>query len=112
MKNRIIKVQTARKLRRESTEAEKILWNEFRNRKFRNLKIRRQHPIGDYVVDFYCCEKKVIIEVDGSIHEDIEQREYDVKRQSELEELGNRVIRLRNEDVFKDVKGVLEKIVI
>ena len=61
--------QFRRHLRKESTGAEKILWFNFRNRKFLNLKIRRQHPIENFIADFYCDELKLIIEVDGSIHD-------------------------------------------
>jgi len=67
MKRNTTAIEIARMLRKKSTKAEKILWNELRNRKFNNLKFRRQHPIGKYIVDFYCNEEKVIIEVDGQI---------------------------------------------
>lgn len=84
MKRNIRTTETARLLRKQSTKAEKILWNELRNRKFNNLKIRRQHPIEKYVVDFFCYEKKLIIEVDGEIHDNYNQIEYDTIRQTGL----------------------------
>ncbi len=105
MKKYIGTIETARVLRKQSTKAEKILWNELRNRKFNNLKIRRQHPIGKYVVDFFCYEKKLIIEVDGEIHDNNKQKEYDTIRQTELENSGYRIVRISNKDVIDDVKS-------
>jgi len=102
-------IETARMLRKKSTKAEKILWNELRNRKFNNLKFRRQHPFGKYVVDFYCHEKKLMIEVDGQIHDYNEQKEYDANRQDELENLGYKMVRIKNKDLIDDVKSVLLK---
>lgn len=110
MKRNTTAIETARMLRKKSTKAEKILWNVLRNRKFNNLKIRRQHPIGKYVVDFFCHEKKLIIEVDGEIHDNNKQKEYDTIRQTELENSGYRIVRISNKEVFDDVKGVLLKI--
>jgi len=110
MKRNTTATETARLLRKQSTKAEKILWNELRNRKFNNLKFRRQHPIGEYVVDFYCHEKKLIIEVDGQIHDNNEQKEYDANRQTELENSGYKIVRIKNKDIIDDVKSALLRI--
>ena len=79
-------------LRQRSTETENLLWEKLRNRQLLGRKIRRQVPIGAYVVDFYCAEEKLVIEIDGGIHET--QQEQDQLRQETLEALGLRVIRL------------------
>ena len=100
-------VYTARELRKETTEAEKILWAALRNRQLNNLKFRRQHPIMSYVVDFYCAQAALIVELDGSIHNDIDQKAYDKARQEELEEIGYRVIRFSNTQIEKDLNYVL-----
>ena len=110
MKRNIGTIETARLLRKKSTKAEKTLWNVLRNRKFNGLKFRRQHPIGKYIVDFFCHEKKLIIEVDGGIHYGCEQAVYDANRQSELENSEYKIVRLDNKEVIDDIKSVLIKI--
>ena len=70
----------AMELRRTMTEAEIILWNELRNKKLNGYKFRRQHPIKNYVADFYCHEARLVVEVDGEIHKDESTKEYDEKR--------------------------------
>ena len=105
-----VTVGKARKLRRKMTPSEKKLWSRLRNRKFRGLKFRRQHPIDRYIVDFICMEKKLVVEVDGGIHKNAEQIQYDRERTLELEGYGLRIIRFRNEDIFDDLPGVLKSI--
>jgi cyclase len=102
--------QTARSMRHEMTEAESLLWNELKNRKMSGLKFRRQHPIHYYVADFYCHEKKLIIEVDGGIHNSKATKEHDENRSAEFERLGIRVIRVTNEQVLNSWGEVIEKI--
>ena len=85
----------AKELRFNQTAAERLLWNHLRNRQVNNLKFRRQHPFGPFIVDFYCAEAKLILEIDGDTH--LDQVEYDQKRTSWLEEQGSRVIRFTNE---------------
>jgi len=102
--------ETARELRKKETPAEKKLWAALRNRKAGNYKFRRQHPIGYYVVDFYCEEKYLIIEVDGSVHDLLENKEYDKSRQDELENAGYKFLRFTNEEVMNDLTGVIQKI--
>ena len=101
----------AKNLRKAETEAEKLLWKELSNRKCGGLKFRRQHPFSKFVLDFYYHEKKLAIEVDGAIHDDIDITARDENRTYELEQAGLTVIRIRNEEIFKDLKLVLERIV-
>ena len=96
-------------LRQEMTPAEKLLWGRLRDRRLRGLKFRRQHPIGDFVVDFYCAAARLIVEVDGPVH--VSQRERDAERQLRLEASGYRLFRCTNEDVEGNVDSVLEEIV-
>jgi len=100
----------ARKLRQKLTPAERKLWGCLRNRKFKRLKFRRQHPIDKYIVDFICIEKKLVIEADGGIHLKVEQKEYDRKRTADLEDYGLKIIRFSNEDIMSDIFGVLKTI--
>lgn len=98
-----------RQMRCEPTPAEEKLWQKLRNKQLLGLKFRRQHSIDRFIVDFYCAQANLIIEVDGSIHEYTQME--DAIRQEFLESLGFRVIRFRNEEVLNSVEGVLEKIV-
>lgn len=100
----------AEMLRRQMTEAEKILWEELRNNKLNGLKFRRQHPVSNFIADFYCHQKKLIIELDGSIHFEKEQREYDEGRTDELASLGIRVIRFSNQRIINDLQKVIAHI--
>lgn len=100
----------AKELRKSMTHAEEILWEHLRNKKLNGMKFRRQHPIDMFIADFYCHEKKIIIELDGGIHDIPEQKEYDVGRAFLLEEKGFKILRFRNEEVINDVKDVLDRI--
>ena len=100
----------ANALKKEMTEAEKFLWENLRNRKLNNLKFRRQHPIGKFILDFYCHEKMVAVEVDGRIHNTEEMRERDEGRTYMLAEWGIKVIRFTNEEVINELHAVLETI--
>lgn len=102
--------EKARALRKSETAAEKKLWNALRNKKAGNFKFRRQHPIGYYIVDFYCDEMNLIIEIDGSIHDEEDIREYDKIRQEQLENIGYKFLRFRNNDVMNSLDGVLAEI--
>ncbi|WP_461634355.1 endonuclease domain-containing protein [Labilibaculum euxinus] len=92
------------------TKSEKLLWTEIRNRKLNGLKFRRQHPINIFIADFYCHEIKLVIELDGNIHDSEENKEYDEGRTAELEYLGVKVIRFTNEEVINSMTNVLAKI--
>lgn len=102
--------QYGRELRQELTGAEKLLWAELRNKKLNGLKFRRQHPIDKFVADFYCHEKKLVIELDGGVHDENINKEYDEARTAMLAGLNVIVLRFRNEDVTNNLKGVLRKI--
>ena len=106
-------IEKARKLRQEKTEAEDVLWQFLRNRKLYNYKFRRQHPLPDgYILDFYCSEAKVGIELDGFYHQGNDQKSYDLARDNLINErYGIRVIRFWNSEVEDYLETVLEKIV-
>jgi len=116
MSDRPTPVKRARELRQNMTDAERLLWLNLRNRKFHQLKFLRQHPIVYelyrnrplyFIADFYCAEKKLVIELDGKIHDF--QKEDDQHRDEILNSLKLTVLRIRNEEV-DDVRSVLEKI--
>jgi len=98
----------ARNLRKSQTDVEQILWFQLRNRRFLNYKFRRQLPIGPYIVDFFCTELCLIIELDGSQHND--QGVEDKERTLFLNQRGFKVIRFWNNDVFSNLDGVMESI--
>lgn len=100
----------AKKLRRNATFGERILWFRLRNRKLDGHKFKRQYPIGIYVVDFVCTDKKLVIEVDGSTHLRDEARKRDRKRQEYLEGNGYAVMRFWGDEVKDDIQSVLESI--
>ena len=97
-----------RQLRSELTTAEARLWSRLRAKQCEGLKFRRQHGIGPYIVDFYCPEKSLVIEVDGDIHGVQHQIVRDRRRESYLKSLGLQVIRYMNDDILKNLDGVLE----
>ena len=105
-----ITFNNAQQLRGSQTEAEKKLWGLLRNKQLKGKKFRRQHPIGNYILDFYCNEDKLAVELDGEIHKDEESRKYDNERTLFLKENNITVIRFWNDEVIKDAKKVLEKI--
>lgn len=100
----------AAELRKSMTYAEKVLWQQLRNRKMEGLKFRRQHPVNIFILDFYCHEKKLAIEVDGGIHQSEDQREWDENRTFELNEFGITVLRFANEEVIDYTAKVIRTI--
>jgi len=109
MRNHLLTLN-ARYLRRNSTDAEVVLWKRLRNRKFTGYKFRRQHVVGDFIIDFYCAAAKLAIEVDGGGHAAMRQAAYDAHRTSMLEGRGIRVLRFWNHDVLQQTGAVLEEI--
>ena len=102
------KIRTrAIELRKEPTPAEAKLWSRIRNDRL-GVNFRRQHAIGNFIPDFVCIEKKLIIELDGSQH--LEQEEYDEERTKYLESQGYKVIRFWNHDVMNNIDSVLSVI--
>ena len=109
--NKIV-IGYSKSLRKEQTKAEKLLWSNLRNRKLNGYKFRRQHAIKSYIVDFYCAEKMLSIEVDGGIHLKKEQKEYDKYRTEELNLLEIKEVRFTNEEIEENISIVLKKILI
>ena len=105
-----IKTKIARLLRQEQTKAEKKLWGYLRNRQFENLKFRRQHPLKNYIVDFFCEEYGIIIELDGDYHNQINQKEKEGFRNEHLKNLGYCVLRFENQMVFNNIDAVCQTI--
>ena len=99
----------ARALRRQMTEAEKVMWGKLRDRRFDGVKFKRQKPIAGYIVDFVALDLKLIVEIDGGQH--AERVAEDALRTKALEESGYHVIRFWNHDVLRNIEGVLESLV-
>jgi len=98
-------MKRARRLRREMTWPEKLFWSRIKAKQFFGLKFRKQHPIGPYIVDFYCASRSLVIEIDGMSHTDAEA---DAWRQRWLESNGMKMLRYSNDDVIVDIDGVIE----
>ena len=92
--------------RKAPTEAEKLLWHVIRNKKLKGYKFHRQKPLGNYIIDFYCSELKLAIEIDGDSH--TLQEVYDNKRTAELKKNGITVKRYWNNDILENIDGVYE----
>jgi very-short-patch-repair endonuclease len=101
-------IRNARVLRGNMTEAERVLWRQLRLRQIDNHKFRRQHPLGNYIVDFLCYEKRLIIEVDGGQH--ATSTSYDQERDEWLKAQGYTVLRFWNNHVLAETQAVMEKI--
>ena len=101
-------LRIAAQLRANMTKAEKVLWESLRNKKCCNQKFRRQHPIGDFIVDFFCYDAMLAIELDGAVHYDDYQKERDHERTKILQELGIEVIRFKNREVIENIEEVLQ----
>jgi very-short-patch-repair endonuclease len=103
-------LERRRTLRRRSTPAEQALWNYLRARRFHDLKFRRQYSIGNYIVDFYCPEKRLVVEIDGEGHSTEQQQAYDEARTAWLNTMYVKVIRFSNGEVIDNIAGVLIKL--
>jgi len=101
--------ENAKNRRKKLTDAEAVLWMHLK-KGIHGCKFRRQHPIGLYIADFYCHRAKLIVEVDGEVHNNEEVRKADNERQKELEGWGNSVIRFTNQQVMKNVNDVIKAI--
>lgn len=99
--------ERARLMRKNLTAAESILWQRLRRKQVGGLRFRRQHPIGRFIVDFYCAEARLVIEVDGEIHDEPGHTESDEDRQRFLQALGLRVLRFRNAQVTRETDAVV-----
>jgi len=103
-------LERCRKMRKDATDAETLLWHLLRDRQLLGYKFRRQHVIEGYIADFYCHEAGLVVEVDGGGHTEEEQARYDAERNLHLQALGLRVIRFWNDEVLKDTVDVLQEI--
>lgn len=100
--------QTARQLRQEATPAERVLWDALAAGRLDGHKFRRQHPLGRFILAFYCARSRLCVEVDGEVH--AKQRERDMARDATLFSRGIVTLRFTNEQVFRDLSGVLNTI--
>ena len=100
----------AKELRKYETEAEKYLWTKLNRNQMLGLQFRRQHPISIFIADFYCPKIKLVIEVDGSIHDILGNEAYDIGRSDILNDFGITVIRFTNEQIINDIDNTINKI--
>ena len=98
----------ARELRKQSTCSEKLLWNQLRDRRFADFKFRRQYPIGNFIVDFYCAKASLVIELDSVSHDG--KKDYDQRRDAWLVDKGLKVLRFSDDDAIEKLDWVLEVI--
>ncbi len=103
-------MRRAKSLRRKQTPSEERLWQVLRNGNINGSKFRRQHPLSYYIVDFYCHELKLVIEVDGDIHNEDAVKKRDKLREGSIRELGLSVIRVTNEDVYFHSDWIIKEI--
>ncbi len=108
--NKSSEKEKRRQLRQDITKAEKIIWEKIKNRQIENCKFRRQYSVDKFVIDFYSPILKLAIEIDGDSHFQDDAVEYDVARQVFIESVGIKFIRFTNEDVYRNLSGVLESI--
>ena len=109
--NNLLKLKSKRiELRKALTPAEATLWKHLQNSQLEGRKFRRQHSVGNYILDFYCPSEKLAVELDGAGHFTEEGVEYDEKRTEFLESVGIKVVRFENETVFKFLDHVVEEI--
>jgi very-short-patch-repair endonuclease len=104
-----VRAARARDLRSKPTEAEALLWQHLRARRFDGYKFRRQRPVGPYFADFACVEYGLVVELDGGQHS--EQTSYDLKRTALIEQAGFQVLRFWNNEILQNTEGVLLQIV-
>ena len=100
----------AKELRKLETEAEKMLWSRLNKNQLLGLHFRRQHPINKFIADFYCPKIKLVVEVDGSIHDIPEYLAHDIGRSNILNDFGISVIRFSNDQVLEDIESTIKKI--
>ena len=101
-------LETARILRNRMTNSEILLWEKLKGKQILGLKFRSQHPIDIFIADFYCHKARLVVEIDGEIHEG--RIEYDDGREAEIEKYGIKVIRFTNDEIINDIISVVNKI--
>jgi very-short-patch-repair endonuclease len=102
--------EKAKLLRENMTETEQLLWERLSKKKIKGYRFKAQHPISKFIVDFYCHKAKLVIEIDGSIHNEEDLKERDEGRAVELEEFGLKVIRFKNEEIIINIEHFISKI--
>lgn len=108
--NQKIQKEKRRALRQRSTRAERLLWQNLRDRGLEGYKFRRQFSVGFFVLDFYCPELKLAIEIDGYSHESAEAKKYDADRQKIIEVYEVKFLRVTDDEVHENIEKVLDKI--
>ena len=103
-------MRRASRLRKDQTEAEKVLWQKLRRKQVSGYRFRRQHPINSFIADFYCHELRLAIEIDGGIHDDPQQKERDISREEIINNLGIKILRFTNEEIFTNIDLVINSI--
>jgi very-short-patch-repair endonuclease len=101
-------IQAARLLRENMTYFEKLVWERLKGKQIDGHRFRRQHPIDFFIVDFYCHDARLVVEIDGEIH--FQQEEYDDGRSAEMEKYGIKVIRFTNNEIKENIENVIHKI--
>ncbi len=104
-------LEIRRNLRKQATEAETVLWEVLRNGKLNGVKFKRQHSIGNYIVDFYCASARLIIELDGKVHLEKNQKEKDQLRDENLIDMEFKVLRFTNDEVLFKIDFIKEEII-
>ena len=102
--------ENAKVLRKNMTGSEQKLWEFLKGKKMLGLRFRPQHPLDIFIADFYCHPLRLVIEVDGGVHKEKDQKEYDIGRETELNDLGIELVRFSNEEIDNDVSQVLIEI--
>ena len=100
----------ARDLRRHLTRAETYLWSALRRKQLGGLKFRRQHPLGPYIVDFFCVAARLAVELDGGVHRDESSQDHDARRDQWIERQGIRILRIPNQLILEDIEEALCRI--
>ena len=101
---------SSRQLRKQMTDAERLLWYKIRRKQIKNSQFYRQKPIGNYIIDFFCPKSKLVVEIDGGQHYEIKSEKQDKIRDAHLKRLGLKVLRFQNIDVLKNIDSVIMKI--
>ena len=102
--------QYSRQLRKDMTEAEKLVWAKIRGKQLKDVQFYRQKPLGNFIVDFYCAKANLVIELDGGQHFTEKGEAKDIKRDDYLKQLGLKVLRFSDNEVFENIEGIIEKI--
>jgi very-short-patch-repair endonuclease len=109
--NRTSEKAKRQQLRRNMTKTEFMFWQKLKGKQLKGVKFRSQYGVGQFVVDFYCTELKLAIEIDGDSHFQDGAQEYDWERQAFIESLGIQFLRFTNDEVYGNLEGVLERII-